>query len=501
MKVPEEIRRIERPPNTIIYAYHDTAGNVRYGVKERSYWKEDGKQKQKDGATIGYIIDGKYVPIPPMTIQPIRYSPSDILFWGAYQLVCNLSQDLLEDLKAVYSPDDAGKIYCLAVLRTVETDLKDYEAKDAYENSFLCVMYPGVALGKDTVSGFLNDLGRTYSRINEFMVKRSENVPFNHLVAIDGMLKSYESDDSFFSDLSRKALKTGTRDVSLVVAYDVDLAEPVCAKLYPGNMNDNSVFEDFLTTNEIEKGLIVTDKGFSFNSAKKTFLDNPDLHFLIPLKRNAKVIDEYRALYTDHSLNNRAGVTYRKVKMRDGLYLYNFRDEDIASVESKAWIAKHQEYDPNELEELYKEFGSITFICDLDAPPESIYAAYEERWELEVMFRFYKHILSFDQGDVKSDISLIGTEFVNFLSVIMMCRLRKAFYAVSELCKRPFKANMKMLKKGVKIRKSKDSEWELMGLNEFTEKAFIDLGILDRPTVEQKCRGRRAGSKNKSKVQ
>ncbi|MBQ7405902.1 MAG: IS1634 family transposase, partial [Candidatus Methanomethylophilaceae archaeon] len=63
------------------------------------------------------------------------------------------------------------------------------------------------------------------------------------------------------------------------------------------------------------------------------------------------------------------------------------------------------------------------FVSDLDAPPEMIYAAHEERWEMEVLFRFYKCILDPDETRVESDQSVIGTEFVNFLSMIMMCRL------------------------------------------------------------------------------
>ncbi|MBR7123512.1 MAG: hypothetical protein IKC93_01410 [Candidatus Methanomethylophilaceae archaeon] len=43
-------------------------------------------------------------------------------------------------------------------------------------------------------------------------------IPSNHLVAIDGMLKSYESDDSFLSDFFHKAQKSGIRDVSVMMA-------------------------------------------------------------------------------------------------------------------------------------------------------------------------------------------------------------------------------------------------------------------------------------------
>ena len=79
-------------------------------------------------------------------------------------------------------------------------------------------------------------------------------IPSNHLVAIDGMLKSYESDDSFLSDFSHKALKSGIRDVSVMMAYDVETMEPVRANVYPGNLTDRTVFRDFVETNHEQVG-------------------------------------------------------------------------------------------------------------------------------------------------------------------------------------------------------------------------------------------------------
>lgn len=94
MKVPKEIREVERPTNTIVYAYADKNAEIRYGVKERIYWKEDGRQKQKDDRTVGYILNGTFVPLPEDIIPPISYSESDMLYWGPYQLIVNLSQDI-----------------------------------------------------------------------------------------------------------------------------------------------------------------------------------------------------------------------------------------------------------------------------------------------------------------------------------------------------------------------------------------------------------------------
>lgn len=501
MRVPKEVRDVERPEKTIVYAYTDTLGNVRYGVKERTYWKENGKQYQKDGPTIGYIVNGTFEKVPEKTIPPMSYCESDIRTWGPYKLLDDLSQDIRQDLLQVYHRAEADRIYILAMLRAVEHELKDYEAKEAYENSFLSVMYPRVGMSKDTVGELLYQLGRTCSNITRFMMKRSAKVPENHLVAIDGMLKSFESDESVLSEFSRKALKKGTRDVNVIMAYDVDSMEPVCSNIYPGNINDKAVFGEFLKTNRISKGMIVTDKGFSYGSAKEVFLDNPGLHFLIPLNRDAKVIDEYRALCTDVTLSNRPAIAGRKVRMQDGRHLYAYRDPDIANTEEKAWLEEHHDYDPSELADMRQVFGSIVFISDLDAPLETMYAAYEERWELEVLFRSYKNILGMDEGRVKTDISLIGTEFVNFLSVIMLCRLRKTFLNNPDLSKQSFRSCMKVLCKGIMIRTEEGGEWRLMKLTGKQERIFIDIGLIEAPVVEKKRRGRPLGSKNKPKVQ
>ncbi|MDY0236643.1 MAG: hypothetical protein RBR71_11465 [Gudongella sp.] len=168
-------------------------------------------------------------------------------------------------------------------------------------------------------------------------------------------------------------------------------------------------------------------------------------------------------------------------------------------VEEQNWVNNHDSYDPSELRSSREQFGTIVFISDLDAPPEIIYASYEERWELEVLFRFYKHILEMDETRVESEQSVIGTEFVNFLSVIMMCRLRKAFMNVRSICKKPFKSNMKLLRKSMMIRQTPDGVWLPKKITAAEEQVFIELGLLVAPSAEPKKRGRPKGSKNRQK--
>lgn len=493
MKVPKAIRDVPRPDGTIVYAYGDPP---KYNVKERTYGvDENGKRYQKDGNTVGSIVNGRYVPLLPR----MDYCDVDILSWGPSKLVTDLSGDLLDDLLAVYNRDEAMQIYVLAVLRTVDSGIKDYEADEAYRLDYLSHSMPGVALSKDTVGKLLFNLGKTCSKITEYMNRRAGRVPATHLVAVDGSLKSYESQDNPLSDFSRKARLKGSRDISVMYAYDVDSMEPICSQVNPGNVTDVAAFRGFMETNGLRKGVIVTDKGFSYDNARSVFTDNPDLRFIIPIRRDMKIIDEYRILCSDGSLQNRSGISCRKERMHDGRFIYGFRDSERASAEERSWLDRRKDFDPAELTEFRREAGSIVFVSNLDTTCEIVYAAYEERWEIEILFRFYKHILEFDETRVESVQSVIGTEFVNHLSVVMTSRLRKRFITLKELQRRSFRSCMRLLSKGMMVRTDGNGEWRLGKLTKSETDIFIGLGLINPPDQPVKRPGRPKGSKNKKK--
>lgn len=80
-------------------------------------------------------------------------------------------------------------------------------------------------------------------------------------IAVDA-LKSDESKVNFLSDFSRKARTKGTRDISVLYAFDLEAMEPVCSKCFPGNILDATSYREFLSENRVTKGIIVGDKGF-----------------------------------------------------------------------------------------------------------------------------------------------------------------------------------------------------------------------------------------------
>ena len=492
MPIPQHILSVKRPKNTVVTCYGKNKDH--YAVRQRVGCKYDGgRHLPKNGPTIGHIIDGKYVPIE-VPIPTVSMCDVDLKDWANVTLCDRLSQDVLLDLKKVYNESDALKLYCIAILRVCNPGIKDFELKEAYDNCFLSETYPEVALSRNTVCEFLNNVGKACSRIVKFMRLRTEAVNMSHHLLVDGTLKTDTSKVNSLSDFSRKARLKGTRDISVLYAFDLEEREPVCSKCYPGNMLDATAYESFISENHITKGIIVSDKGFPSSAAQAQFKANPDLHYLNPLKRNAKLIDRYDMLTFTGILPSNSNITYRK-EMCKGTkkWLYSFRDATLAAKEEQDWLKnakKDGTYSAEALAEKQKSFGAIVLESDCELSIENAYAAYAKRWEIEIVMRYYKSACQFDDTRVQDDYSVIGSEFCDFLATVLTFRLIKAFDGEQLLEKHTYKKVMATLKRAKKIR-IEDKEWQLIKIAPSATDIIQKLGLLTMPKAESKKRGRK----------
>ena len=64
MAIPEEIRRVARPKNTVVVQSGSKGANL-YAVRERAGFKygPKGNPQPINGRIIGHIVDGRYVPL------------------------------------------------------------------------------------------------------------------------------------------------------------------------------------------------------------------------------------------------------------------------------------------------------------------------------------------------------------------------------------------------------------------------------------------------------
>ena len=314
------------------------------------------------------------------------------------------------------------------------------------------------------------------------MQNRTAAVNMKHHLLIDGTLKSDESIVNTLSDFSRKAKTKGTRDISVLFAFDLEAMEPICSKCFPGNMLDLTAYEAFIRENSITKGIIVADKGFPAAAAQYQFRENPDLHYLNPIKRNSTLIETYAMLDFTGILPGHDGITYRKEKCNDeNKWLYSFRDAHRAAKEEQDWLKRAKKKETYNLEILRGKqcvFGTVVLECDLDLAPETAYKAYEKRWEIEIAVRFYKSACEFDETRVHDDYSVIGSEFCDFLSTILTFRLINAFDNIKLLEHMTYKMIMSSLKRAKKA-KVPGGDWQLIKINPSLVEILQKLGIME----------------------
>lgn len=283
MAIPEEIRRVARPKNTVVVLSGTKGANL-YAVRERAGFKYSpiGNPQPINGRIIGHIVDGRYVPLH----ESVSLAEPDMLSYGASAFIHSCSEDLLRDLYDVYSVSDAQRIMALASLRVLKPKITARRIGTEYRRTFISRYYPGLALSANTISTFLQQLGEDGAKREIFYKKRISLVEKTHHVAIDGTLKQDTSSINDLSAFSRKARVKGCRDISVIYAYDLERMEPLCAEVFPGNSIDATSYRAFIVNNDIRKGIILSDKGFPPKQIDQELRERPNLHFLTPLKRN-----------------------------------------------------------------------------------------------------------------------------------------------------------------------------------------------------------------------
>ena len=473
MAIPKDILKVPRPVNTVVYSYGKN--NDKYGVRSRNGYKtENGKCLPINGAVVGYIINNQFVP------RTGRVGTSfEMKEWTNYELCDRLLKPLLLDLYKFFDPVDALKIYCIGIIRVCNPGISNSAIGKAFDSSYLSEIYPDVALSKNSISTFLNNLGKTNSKIEKFMQYRASQIKLNDQILIDGTLKTNDSRVNTLSEYSRKAKLKGRRDISILWAYDNTNKKLICSQCYPGNMLDRTAYKDFLSKNNITKGIIVSDKGIPATAADDWFNSHEELHFFYPLKRNASVITKNKMLSFSKALTNHDGVLTKKVKQENSnKFLYSFRDAKLAQAEEYTYIDRCKRLnniDEEKHAKRLREFGTIVFESDLDLTCEEAYELYCSRWEIEVIVRYYKNACEFEDVRVHDDYSVYGSEFCDFISSVCTVLLMNEFDSKKLLEKKTYKELMSVLEGCKRIKH--DNKWSLRRVLEGELKILEILNI------------------------
>lgn len=428
MPVPEEIRKVPRPKNTVVVdSGHD--GVLRYAVRERSGMRygDKGQARPVNGCVIGHICNGMYIPVK--AVEPTAVKGPEELSYGAAAFVYSETKDLFDDLVAVFPPQDAYDIICTAMIRVMKPEVKVRRLSTEYRRTFVSRFYRGANLSINRVSKLLTLIGEDSTKRRTFFARRMQCVEAEHHIVIDGTLKQDSSIVNDLSAFSYKARVKGCEDISVLYAYDVEKMEPICAEAFPGNHIDAVSFATFIRDRGIDRGIIVADKGFPPSKIQDVLSDRPQLHYLIPIQRSDARIRNNSMLDFQGVLPGiDQQVSYCKKRLQSGRFLYAFKNYAKESGERNAFIEKMKKdsaITQAQFEQKSRLFGVIVFESDQDLEPLTAYLCYEDRWQIELVFDAYKNDEGLDRTGVQNDFAVRGNEFVNFISTVLTCRLRR----------------------------------------------------------------------------
>ena len=497
MKVPESIRKVKRPKNTVVIATSEKEGLKQYEVKERkkSVYRPGHNPMPVNGAVIGYIYDGRFIERAERLEEK-----TEVKSYGGSMLAYSLSRDVFEDLCRIYDIKEAGQIYTIALLRVIRKGVTDRRLSSAYECSYLSELMKDVPLSENTVSDLIRKLGGNYSLITRFMQLKASEVVKGHHVAIDGMLKQDSSDVNDLSSFSFKSRIRGVKDISVLYAYDIETREPVCSKIYPGNMIDARAYADFVRESGLKEALFVDDKGFPPSEIEGIVKENPDIGYLTPLKRSTKKGSDDIYLFDTAIRTAKGTVPARKKELENGRFLYCYRDTDEAGSEEKGYLRKNgKSLDCDDYQKKLLKFGTIVLESNKDMDLLTAYNAYSDRWMIELMFKAYKSSLDLDQTRVQGNCSVIGSEFINFLSSLVTSRIMREFEKAGLIDDDSYGDVMDDLNSALKIKKG--DQWVLSDTNKGVLEKMYRLNIEKGPEPkEKKKRGRPKKKQDASKT-
>ncbi|MGH2612347.1 MAG: IS1634 family transposase [Rhabdochlamydiaceae bacterium] len=409
------------------------------------YDKEKKKGRKKTGAYLGKITEKEgFIPTNSKkvdkSIKTIDRSTISTKEYGLSAFIQSYCSEIVDLLKQHF-PDNWEHILVGLFARLAHTSpLKNIEYY--FKRSFLSEQFE-IKVTSKIMSDLLRKLGINRTPIIEYM----KSFFGEGVVLIDATsIISYSRNLSrVYTNLSKK----GTYEplFNLLYFYSPSTYLPAYYRLFNGNIKDVKMISIAIKESEYKNALVIADKGF-YSDENLEILEQEDLKYIIPLKRNSTLINndslkgltqspnvflfENRPIYFtsyDYPLEdkekNRKKRKNAKVKQVNPKLterrIYLFIDEAMMLQEKRDFIHRMETSPNNYTKELFQEkmddFGSFAVISNKEDTPQNVFQNYKSRVGIEVLFDAAKNILGNDHTYMQNNDALEGWMFLNHLAL------------------------------------------------------------------------------------
>jgi transposase len=456
--------------------------NGRYYLYEvSSKWNKEKKRAQKiTGKILGRITEAKgLVPSKASRSELVQLNQLSVKTSGISPLVESLMKDTLPALKKHFG-EDGESLYCASIMRLIhQSPLKNMGLH--FEQDFLSESFKDVLLSDKKMTALLRNIGGNRERISAFFKEFSK--PGEH-VLMDMTAIHSKSKEMSLNHAGYNSHRNYDPQANLLLLFSQTQHEPVYYRLLPGNIRDVKSVRLSLKEFGIHDAIFIADKGF-YSDANILELEDSELEYVIPLKRNHSLI-EYAPIQKAgkegfpkfFKFQERFIFAISKEISKNKI-LYTFLDDRLRLEEEQCYLNRitTQKEEKYSIEKFHKKshcFGTFTILTNLkDKKPEEIYELYKSRMEVEQAFDAFKNTLEADRTYMQNDQSMEGWMFMNYLALLAYWRILKLLIKKEFLAKFSVKDLIIHLSYIKKIRIN--NEWHQAEITAKTQKLLSKL--------------------------
>ena len=411
----------------------------------------------------------------------------------------------------LFFPDNWQKVFTLAALKCLgETTIK--RLPEAFENSWLSLLFPGLTLSQSSLSNDLRNLGRNREAICQYM--RHGLAGFSGFILIDGHRLISSSHNLPYAQLGYDSRMRYSPQINLLYLFGSNAQGrmPLYYKQFAGSVPDTLALPDISAEAGIKGSdiTVIADKGFASDDDFSAIIES-DMKYIIPLKRNTK---EVTKLPKDHNsyetvFNFKERSVYCTRFEKDGYHVFLYYDMLLAMQETNDAISRlERKNTSNEIalakeagrrekgkskltEEQVKAMQSVdvaktlqennkigTLILRtnrLDLNEAQVYGFYKTRQDLEQAFKCYDDTLELESSYMQDHDAYEGWLFINHLALQMLYGILDYIAYTGLTSKYSFKDLIRTLQ-GIRANKI-NGQWFATKYTRGTAKLCADLAI------------------------
>jgi hypothetical protein len=269
------------------------------------------------------------------------------------------------------------------------------------------------------LSDTLFEIGTDRAQCAAYMksfVQPGEHILVDMTNMFNGSEKMYYSKEGYNSDM------VFDTQINLMYIYSSKSNQPLFYRLLNGNTREVTGFKNCLIESGIKDAILIADKGF-YSRSNIELLEQNDLQYIIPLKRNDDLIDytKFNETQNDYFKYEDRIIWMTQYEM-NGVSVKLFKDDKLKTQEQKDYLqridSKIDGYTREKFNTKLSQFGTFALITNIaEEQLQQVYVKYKSRNAIELMFEGVKTILKADITYMQKEETLNGWMFINHIAL------------------------------------------------------------------------------------